>query len=149
MKIKRGTMLWWVNQVLYDKEPWDSFSEHERKSFSPYMINRFLSMEITYIDLVSYFQKFAVGQLNSKSVYEFYCDVLPKKRLYNKYIKSKNEDRYESWVIDIFCKYFEIGKSDIYDYLTILYSSEIGKQEVIRILEKHGIDKKEINKLKL
>ena len=39
----------------------DSLSELDRKSFSPYMINRFLSMNMDFVELINEFQKFIQG----------------------------------------------------------------------------------------
>ena len=39
------TIFDWVNQILVYKKPWDSFTVEEQKKFSPFIINRFLSMD--------------------------------------------------------------------------------------------------------
>ena len=132
----------WVSEVKTKKRKWDSFSEAEQKTFSPYMIHRFLSMNQNYIEIVNDFQKY--WSLEPREVYKFYCDVLPKQRSFDKYIKSKKEETYPEWVIDILCKYFNESKAHIVEYLYL-----INKEELVSILEKYGTEPKMIKKLKL
>ena len=77
------------------KKPWDSFNEEEQKKFSPFIINRFLSMDTEFIEAVNMFQKYSVGTLESKDVYEFYRNLLPKGKRFNKYIKGKKDKKYD------------------------------------------------------
>jgi len=136
------TLFDWVNEVKTKKRKWDSFSDSDKKTFSPYMIHRFLSMNQNYVELVNDFQKY--WTLESRDVYKFYCDVLPNKRSFDKYIKAKKVENYPSWVIDILCKYFNESKSHIEEYLYL-----IEKSELQTILEMYGTEPKEIKKLKL
>lgn len=132
----------WVNEVKTKKRKWESFSESDHKTFSPYMIHRFLSMNQNYTEIVNDFQKY--WSLEPREVYKFYCDVLPNKRSFDKYIKAKKEDSYPDWVIDLLCKYFQESKSHISEYLYLIESSELKS-----ILEMYGTDPKQIKKLKL
>lgn len=136
------TIIDWVNQVLIYKKPWDSFSESDKKTFSPYILNRFLSMDIDFIEIVNYFQKYSIELLKPRDVYKWYCNILPTGKRYNKYIKSKKKKKYDPLLIETVCKYFECGKSQIGDYLEL-----IDKEELKQILEIYGIDKKQINRL--
>ena len=52
------TIIDWINQVLVHKKSWDSFDESEQKTFSPYILNRFLSMDKEFIEVVNYFQRY-------------------------------------------------------------------------------------------
>ena len=132
----------WVNEVKTKKRKWDTFSESEQKTFSPFMIHKFLSMNMNYIELVNDFQKY--WKLKPKQVYEWYCDALPNRRTFDKYIKRTTKNKYDDWVIDILCKYFNESKNHIDEYLYL-----IEKSELKTILEMYGTDPKEIKKLKL
>ena len=81
----------WMNQLLIHKKSWNSFSESDKKSFSSYMINRWLSMDEEFVEIVNYFQEYAIGTLEPREVYKWYCDVLPKGKRFNKYIKGKKK----------------------------------------------------------
>ena len=51
------TLFKWIDELFTKKRPWDSFSEEEQKKFSPFMVNRYLSMNNDYLItlLVSFF----------------------------------------------------------------------------------------------
>jgi len=136
------TIIDWMNQLLVHKKHWDDFTEDEQKKFSPFIINRWLSMDKDFIEIVNYFQKYSIGTLESREVYKWYCDMLPKGKRFNKYIKSKKEKKYNTELIDIMVKHFECSKSQVKDYLEL-----IQKNELIEILEKYGMNEKTIKRL--
>ena len=136
------TIIDWMNQLLVHKKHWDDFTEDEQKKFSPFIINRWLSMDKDFIEIVNYFQKYSIGTLESREVYKWYCDMLPKGKRFNKYIKSKKEKKYNTELIDIMVKHFECSKSQVKDYLEL-----IQKNELIEILEKYGMNEKIIKRL--
>ena len=51
--------------------------------------------------------------------------------------------------MEIVAKYYESSISEAHDYLEIYYSSEQGKADLKSILQKYGIEPKEIKKLNL
>ena len=136
------TIIDWMNQLLVHKKHWNDFTEDEQKKFSPFIINRWLSMDVDFIEIVNYFQKYSIGQLKSKEVYKWYCDVLPKGKRFNKYIKGKKDKKYDKELVDVLIKHFECSKSEIKDYMELINSLEL-KQ----ILEMYGKDKKTIKRL--
>ena len=69
------TVFDWVNNILVHKKHWDDFTEDEQKKFSPFIINRFLSMDKEFIEVVNMFQKYAIGVLEPREVYKWYCEV--------------------------------------------------------------------------
>ena len=136
------TSIDWVNQLLIHKKSWESFSESDKKDFSPYMINRWLSMDIDFIEIVNFFQKYSIGLLKSKDVYKWYCDILPKGKRYNKYITNNKKVKYDPFLIEMMCNHFECSKVQVTEYFEL-----IDKQELKQILEMYGIDKKQIKKV--
>ena len=136
------TIIDWMNQLLVHKKHWNDFTEDEQKKFSPFMINRWLSMDKDFIEIVNYFQKYAIGTLEPREVYKWYCDMLPRGKRFNKYIKGKRDKKYDIELIDIMVRYFECGKSQVKDYLKL-----IAKDELIEILEKYGKNEKTIKRL--
>ena len=136
------TIFDWINQLLVTKKPWSDFTEDEQKKFSPFIINRWLSMDKEFIEIVNYFQKYAIGTLEPREVYKWYCDVLPKGKRFNKYIKGKKLKKYDEWLIKLLCKHFECSKLQTQEYLGL-----ISKEELKEILEKYGLDKKKIKRL--
>ena len=81
------TLFDWLKELTGKKRDWDSFSDKERESFNPYMVNRFLSMHQPFIELVNYVQ--TISYTEKKKYYTVYCNLLPKQNVWLKYIKSK------------------------------------------------------------
>ena len=107
------TIIDWMNQLLIHKKNWNEFSEDEQKKFSPFIINRWLSMDKDFIEIVNVFQKYAIGTLEPREVYKWYCDVLPRGKRFNKYIKGKKDKKYDKELVDIIRKHFECSKLQI------------------------------------
>ena len=136
------TIFDWINQILVKKTHWNKFTEDEQKKFSPFIINRWLSMDKEFIEIVNYFQKYSIGTLESREVYKWYCEVLPKGKRFNKYIKGKKDKKYDDWLIELLKKYFGESKNHIKEYLEL-----ISKEELVSILEKYGTDPKQIKNI--
>ena len=74
-------------------------------------------------------------------IYNFYCNMIPKKKVWNKYIKSTKKAKNKE-LVEIIANYFECGLSESDHYIDIM-----GKNEVKNILTSIGKEKKEITKL--
>ena len=136
------TIFDWINQILVKKTHWNKFTEDEQKKFSPFIINRWLSMDKDFLEIVNFFQKYSIRTLEPREVYKWYCDMLPKGKRFNKYIKGKKDKKYNTELIDIMVTHFECSKSQVKDYLDL-----IAKDELIEILEKYGMNEKTIKRL--
>ena len=135
------TIIDWINQILVDKKSWDSFDESDLKTFSPFIINRWLSMDEEFIEVVNYFQKYSIGTLKPREVYKWYSYFLPKGKRFNRYIKGKKDKKYDPELINLLCKYFECSKIEVKENLLL-----ISKEELKQILEFYGTDNKKIRK---
>ena len=136
------TIFEWINQILTHKKSWDSFNETDQKNFNPYVINLWLSMDEEFIEVVNYFQKYAIGTLEPREVYKWYSDFLPKGKRYNTYIKGKKYKKYDPELVEHICNYFECSKLEAKENLSL-----ISKEEVNQILEKYGVDPKKIKSI--
>ena len=47
-----------LTDITFNKVGWDKQTDHDKKQFSPYMINRLLSMDHNMIELVNYIQQY-------------------------------------------------------------------------------------------
>ena len=56
----------WITEKQ-TKDYWDTLNDTERKRWSNYMINRFLSMKVEWIDFVNEMQKYPIS---SKDLYK-------------------------------------------------------------------------------
>ena len=135
------TILEWINQILVHKKSWDSFNETDQKTFSPFIINRWLSMDEEFIEVVNYFQKYAIGTLEPREVYRWYSDFLPKGKRFNKYIKGKKDIKYDPELLNIMCIHFECSKLQAKEFLQL-----ISKENLKEVLVMYGIDNNKIRK---
>ena len=130
------TIFDWINQILVTKKSWDEFTEDEQKKFSPFIINRWLSMDKDFLEIVNYFQKYAIGTLEPREVYKWYCDMLPKGKRFNKYIKGKRNKKYDNELINIISNHFEVAKRESKTYIDLL-----SKEEIKEIYKMYGVKK--------
>ena len=146
MKVKKinkpATIFDHLANITWKKKPWSELTELDQKSFSPYLINRWLSMNPDLIEIVDMFQQYTIGPLNKKHVYQLYFDVLPKAKMFAKYIKGKKSKKYDEWLLKLLCNHFQCSRLQSIEYIEL-----IDKQELKVILEMYGTDKKQINKV--
>ena len=132
--------LWdWLNQITYEKQDWSSFTEDQQASFNPYMIHRFVSMYNGYIDIANVAQKLPLTE--KEKVYTIYKTLLPKKKMYLKYVKNQNPNNYKE-LAEYIAEYFEISLGEADEYVYILQ-----KYGVRDILWKMGVSEEETEKL--
>ncbi len=132
--------LWdWLNQITYEKKSWSSFTEDQQSSFNPYMIHRFVSMYNGYIDIANIAQKIPLTE--KEKVYTIYKTLLPKKKMYLKYVKNQNQNHYKE-VAEYLSDYFEVSLGEADEYVYILQ-----KYGVRDILWKMGVSEEETEKL--
>lgn len=142
---KAATIFDHLSNITDKKVSWESLSEVDKKSFTPYMINRWLSMNPSFIEFINEFQRYTIGQLDAKDTYKLYLDILPKQKQFSKYIKGKKEDKYNSELIDIISKHFLISRSDSAEYIDMMYKTNLNT--IKEILKKYAKTDKDITKL--
>ena len=131
-----------------DPKYWDKLEDDDKKTWSNYMVHRFLSMNPDWIEVLSEIQPYT-QVLEPKQLYLALIGILPKGRYYLKYTKGKKSEKYESWLVDLLINEFMCSTKEAEDYCEILYSTKEGKENIKYICEKYCIDKKQITKLKL
>jgi hypothetical protein len=127
---------------------WDGLEDADKKTWSNYMVHRFLSMNPDWIEVLSEIQPYT-QTLEPKQLYLALIGILPRGRYYMRYIKGKKSDKYESFLVDLLKQDFNCSKKEAEDYCEILYATKEGRENIKYICEKYGIDKKQITKLKL
>jgi hypothetical protein len=103
-------------------------------------------MKMEYVDVVNEIQRY---NLKPKDLYKLYIDILPKKKEWLKYIKGKKKMKHEKWLLEIIAKYYESSLKEAHEYLEVFYATEQNKANLKTILQKYGVDPKEIKKLNL
>jgi hypothetical protein len=90
-KTTTRTLFDWLEEITVKKTLPNDFSEESWDSFNSYMVHRYLSMDINYIDIVNYVQK--INPQNKKQIYTIYREMIPKKKVWLKYIKPSKKQR--------------------------------------------------------
>jgi len=139
-----------INAICKDqnKKYWDTLDESDKKTWSNYMVFRFLSMNPDFTPIVAQLQPI-LQEVPPKALYLALIDIIPKGRYFLKYIKPKSADKYEEWLVELVSKHYEVSKLQAEDYLEILYESRGGREKVKELCEAYGVDVKQITKLKL
>ena len=133
------TIFNWLEQITYEKKDWKNFTEDQQSSFNSYMVHRFLSMYEGYIDITNVVQKFPYTE--KEAIYNTYKSMLPKKKMFLKYIKSSRKKTSDALLVHI-ANHFTCGLGEAEEYTYILR-----KEGVEGILFQSGIEEKEIKKL--
>ena len=130
-----------IKEIIDTKSPWDSFTPDQQKLFNGYMINKFLSMNAKYIEVVNYVQGLNIK--DSKKLYEVYCWMIPQsKNTYSPFIKSTTKKLYSPELLKHISEQFECATSEAEEYIQMT-----DKEWLEEILTSRGVDEKEIKKL--
>ena len=105
----------WLKQITVEKQPWDSFNKKQQNIFNAFIINRVLSFNKYYIPIVELAMAY---HMPNDKLYDFYKDAIPKKQIFNKWVKSNiswNNDE----IIDL-ASYFECSTREIKESYSLL-----------------------------
>jgi len=133
------TVFNWLEEITVKKTPPNNFTQQDWDDWNSYMVHRFLSMNISYIDIVNYVQN--INPQNKKEIYTIYREMIPKRKIWNKYIKNQNKKDSKE-LEKIIANKLLIGCNEASSYIPIL-----GKNGVTEVLNDLGYEKKEITKL--
>jgi len=114
-----------VDNVLFTKRQKELCTVDEEQQFSPYMLNRWISMYgrkvINECDLINRYSSIFV---NKNDYYKFFVSIfpkIPKKRI--TYFKKQKHEKNESVPnIENISKYMELSKREIKEYIDFLNS---------------------------
>ena len=147
MPKKPATIFDHIAGITHKKKPWDKLTEADQKSFSPYIINRWLSMHPDLIETIDLLQRYTIGPLSKKHVYQLYYDILPNANVRAKYIKGKKLSKYNKDLVKIIGEHYQIPKTEAEEYITILLSNSDTLNNLVTILKMYGKTDKEIKGL--
>ena len=147
--IRRKSLFEHINQVtsIQNKTYWKRISDEDKKTWSNFMVNRFLSMNSNWIELVNEVQRY---DLPPEILYKLYIDILPKRKVWLKYIKGRKQMlEYPRWALDIVSNHYQINLQEAKNYIEMFLLTEGGMYELAELFGKYGAEPKEIKKLGL
>ena len=133
------TLFDWLNELTFNKREWSSFSEDQRESFNSYMIHRYVSMYIGYVEIANVAQKLPLTE--KEKIYNIYKTMLPKKKMFLKYVKKQNKNTYKD-LLQYVANYYHCSFGEAEEYIDIIRESGVRG-----ILWEMGINEKETDKL--
>ena len=107
---------------------WEDFNDEEKKSFNVFIINKGLSMNPNYLEIVNMVQNFTgLNQvLSQKEVFNIYFKLLPNKFRFYKWIKGEKTKK-DKEKLEYLAMHFKVSTREAYDYLRILDKKTINK----------------------
>ena len=108
-----------IKNLHTKQKTWEDLNDEEKKSFNVYIINKGLSFNPEYIDIVNYVQKFSSGTLTPKGVFNIYFNLLPDIFKYHKWIKGKKIKK-DKEKIKHLATHFKCSTREATDYMGIL-----------------------------
>lgn len=133
------TLFDWLNEITVKKTPPENFTEESWDTWNSYMIHRYLSQDIHYIDIVNYVQK--INPQNKKQIYSIYREMIPKKKVWLKYVKSSKKQKPQN-IVEYVAKYYECSLGEADQYIDIIRETGVRS-----ILWEMGVREKEQDKL--
>ena len=146
--VKKKSLFDHIKQITDVQNPnyWDEISDDDKKSWSNYMVNRFLSMKMDWVEFVNEVQRYP---LQPKELYKVYTDILPKKRQWLKYVKGDKKMKYPKWVYEIVSKHLQCSLRQAKEAVETYEMSYGGQAELVDILIKYGKTEDECRKIGL
>jgi len=132
------------NPVQY----WNELTDAEKKEFSPYMINRWLSMNPDWTDFVDELQRLTIGPLGKKEVFRLYWEILPKGKYFFKYVKAKDAKTIPVALATILKVFFRDSDHNVRENYFTLMRTEEGKNFLRQLLADFGTQEAELKKIK-
>jgi len=133
------TVFNWLEEITVKKTPPNNFTQQDWDDWNSYMVHRFLSMNMSYIDIVNFVQN--INPQNKKEIYTVYREMIPKRKIWNKYIKNQNKKDSKE-LAKVIANKLLIGSDEASSYIPIL-----GKDNITKMLSDLGYDKKESKQL--
>ncbi len=129
----------WLNEITLYKTPVENISEESWEKWNSYMIHRYVSMNINYVELANFVQ--TLPYENKQQTYTIYREMIPKTKTFLKYVKSRTK-RQPATLVEYVAKHFECSLGEAEEYIDILREHGVRK-----VLYDMGIEEKEVTKL--
>jgi len=139
---KGATIFDLIGGVTDKKREWKKWSDADQKKFSPFIVNRWLSMRMELTELVNELQTYTIGLLRPQETYRLYYELLPTNKSFAKYIKGKAEDKFDKDLITQLAEHYQISKAEAADYADLM-----DKITLDRILTMYGYNDAEKKKM--
>ena len=131
-----------INHIREVQDPnyVDTLTAEDLKSWSNYMICRFLSMQPDIIEWINYIQVYQ-SILEPREFYRLCIAVVPRGRAFFPFVKGRGHG-WDKELVELVRKHFQESTHNTLEYLELLSNDEIRE-----IVERYGYTEKQIDKL--
>jgi len=140
MSDKKGATIFdFIDGITSKKKEWKNWSDLDQSKFTPFIVNRWLSMRQDLTEIINELQTYTIGLLRPQETYRLYHELLPNSKGFAKYIKGKKEDKFTDKLIAQVAEHYHVSKSEAIDYIELL-----NQDQCTRLLSLYGNTESEI-----
>ena len=139
---KGATIFDFIEGVTSKKTTWNKWNETDQKAFSPFIVNRWLSMRQDLVEIINELQTYTIGVLRPQETYRLYYDLLPTNKVFAKYVKGKKEDKFSDKLIAQVAEHYQVSRLEATEYVELM-----DQDQCTRLLNLYGYTDKEIKNM--
>ena len=143
--MKAKTIFNILADLTYKKTNSNKYTEGDWKAYNTYMVNRWLSMNSDVTEIINFTQKYY--SLDKKIHYKMLSDILPKQKLFSKYVKGKKVGKYNPELVTCVANHYEISRKEAKERIEMYMHFSHGTQWLTDTLRMYGKTEKEIKRL--
>lgn len=131
-----------IKQIREKRDPnyFKTLTDADKKTWSNYMICRFLSMQSELVEAINDLQAYQ-DKLTPEQFYKLCIAVVPQSRGFHPYIKSKS-DKYSTDLVYMLSRHYRESERNAIEYLELL-----SRKELVNIVSLYGYNEKQIENL--
>jgi hypothetical protein len=127
-------------KLVHNKKiKWEDLNEDEQKAYNTFIINKALSFNSNYLDIVNRIQHYTPAP---KESFKYLQSMTSPKFKFNKWIKGQKTQSFNPHLVAIVSSHLECSSKQAEDYLNILE-----KKEIKVMLKQIGLQEGDIKKL--
>ena len=134
-----------LGDITYKKTDQSNYTEGDWKAYNTYMVNRWLSMNSNVTEIINFVQKYY--SLDKKMHYKMLSDILPKQKLFTKYVKGKKMEKYNPELVKLVASHYEISRKEAKQRIDMYKHFSTGIETLTELLKSYGKNDKEIKRL--
>lgn len=131
--------------AIYQNQALDYFTsldDVDRKSYSVYMINRLVSMNPHYIEIINLIQQY---QFQPNEHYLILSQTLPNRKQWNTYIKKKKTNVVADEALQVVANHYKTSMSEASTYANLMMTQD--KEFLVELLTGYGFNASQIKKM--
>lgn len=133
--------------VTCNKVRWEELSDADKKTWDDFMITRWLSMKVDYLEFLNEIQLYRSAGIEGETYYNLLFHVLPKESTYYKYTKRPRTFEEKKNLLKFFSLVYKVSFRECLDIINLF--RKLNKQsEFELLLEKYGVQTEDRETLK-